>query len=84
MTASEWIPSFSVEYRPQQLVGHLVELASKDGGGWRGTVTEVRGMRLIITDGVTLPWLSDDPCEPFAEESVYTFDVARARIIDKE
>jgi hypothetical protein len=78
---SEWISSQSIEANPQQLVGHRVELASKDGGGWRGTVASV-GYTVVLVDGTTLPWQASGEYEPFQSQEIYMFDIARARIID--
>jgi hypothetical protein len=78
---SEWIPSRSIEANPQQLVGKRVELASKDGGGWRGTVASV-GYTVVLVDGTTLPWQAGGQYEPFQSQEIYMFDIARARIID--
>jgi hypothetical protein len=79
---SEWIGSRSIEADPQQLVGHRVEMASKNGGGWRGTVPYFSAARYTLTHGQY--WLPLPAGRPFEHIQVSIFDIARARIIKEQ
>lgn len=79
---SNWIPSQSIEADPQQLVGQRVELASKNGGGWRGTIPHFSAARYTLTDGEELPPM--EPRRSFQRIQVNIFDIARARIIKEQ
>lgn len=81
MPPSEWISSRLIELDPQQLVGHRVEMASKDGGGWVGKVAsyDKRTKHYTVVDGT-----ERRENARFALAHTWLFDIARARIIKEQ
>jgi hypothetical protein len=80
---SEWITSRSLEANPQQLVGRLAGLLGKGGGYWEATVADYHpGDRTyILTNG---DFYGRGSLASFKTETIWLYDIARARIIKEQ